>query len=495
MNKSKQSIVDTALDLPMFERTAFIEDACGDNAKLKHEVLTLLSQSDNQTPHSAMGGTNSMIGQVVGPYKIEGIIGAGGMGMIHKAKDTRLDRHVALKCLPVHLTINNQNRERFLNEARAVSRLDHPNICTLYDVGETEDKQLYLAMPYYDGYTLDKRIENGPIPWNDVVSIGKQICEGLHMAHRHDIVHRDIKPANIIVTEDNIVKILDFGVAKISGVNLTSTGVSLGTVAYMSPEQLEGKEVDARTDIWAMGVLLYEMLMGERPFKGDQAPAIIHAVLYADLPKFGFPEDIPETFSQVIQKTLVRDIEQRYPSLQELIDDLISIAGNEAITPYTNTTRSDKKKATSFTTTKIEFDLKTIDDLIGELSQHVGPMASVIVNKATGISHDYTELCKNLDKYLPDDETRHKMRQRFDIISSTETGSLVSPTTHASFSEDQINCLINISTSYIGPIAKLLVQRHSKNASSNEELSQRLADHIDNESDKDSFIDKAKDCY
>ncbi|MDH5396363.1 MAG: serine/threonine protein kinase [Gammaproteobacteria bacterium] len=431
----------------------------------------------------------------MGPYQIEGMIGAGGMGTIHKAKDTRLDRYVALKCLPPHLTVNNHNRERFLNEARAVSRLDHPNICTLYDVGETDDKQLYIALPFYEGYTLDKRIENGPMPWDEVVSISIQICEGLHAAHKHDIVHRDIKPANIIITSDNIVKILDFGVAKINGVNLTSTGVSLGTVAYMSPEQLEGKAVDARTDIWAMGVLLYEMLTGERPFKGDQAPAIIHAILYAELPDLSFSEPIPETLTQIMKNTLSRDIDCRYPSLAEFINDLHSVVGNKTIKPYTNESSSNTKSASTSQTTKVQFDVKTIDDLVKELSQHVGPMATVIVNKASGISNNYTELCKNLEKYLPDDETRQKMRHRFDVMTSAETEHVIAQDNTVSFSEEQLNCLITTSTSYIGPIAKMLVQRHSKHASSNDELCQRLADHIDNDADKIHFIDNAQKCF
>ena len=333
MSQLKQSILVSALDLPAQERNAYIEDACAGDNQLKQDVLILLSQSDNGIPENVMDSAQSVIGDIIGPYEIEGIIGAGGMGMIHKAKDTRLDRLVALKCLPPHLTIDNQNRERFLNEARAVSRLDHPNICTLYDIGETKDKQLYLAMPLYEGYTLDKLISNGPSPWYDVIAICLQICQGLLTAHKNDIVHRDIKPANIIITSDNIVKILDFGVAKISGVNLTSTGVALGTVAYMSPEQLEGKSIDGRSDIWAVGVLLYELLMGARPFEGDQAPAIIHAVLYADLPTFEFPAPIPEDLTLVMKKSLSRSLDERYPSFQEFIDDLRSISAKTPVSP------------------------------------------------------------------------------------------------------------------------------------------------------------------
>ena len=500
MSLSKQSIVDSALNLPSQKRNAYIEDACGGDKKLKQDVLVLLTQSDNETPENVPESANSIIGETVGNYKIEGIIGAGGMGMIHKAVDTRLGRYVALKCLPPHLTINNQNRERFLNEARAVSRLDHPNICTLYEIGETDDKELFIALPFYDGYTLDKRIANGPIPHEDVIAITLQIGEGLHTAHNNEIVHRDIKPANIIITTENIVKILDFGVAKISGVNLTSTGVSLGTVAYMSPEQLEGKKVDARTDIWALGVLFYEMLMGERPFKGDQAPAIIHAVLYADLPDFKLPDHLPEALTEVLKKTLTRDIDARYSSLVELMDDLRKISNNQTITPHTPTVKMDTSKSSDLDKTAINqetpmlFDQETINDLITELTAHVGPMAAILVNKAAKNSRNYVELCQHLDKHLPDDETRENMRKRFEILTSTETMNAVEPEKNFTFTDEQLDCLISTSMSFIGPIAKMLVKRHSKQAHSVEDLSSRLADHIESDTDKDTFIKNAKKC-
>lgn len=495
MSLSKQSIVDSALNLPSQKRNAYIEDACGGDRKLKQDVLVLLTQSDNETPENVPESANSIIGETVGQYQIESIIGAGGMGMIHKAKDTKLGRYVALKCLPPHLTINNQNRERFLNEARAVSRLDHPNICTLYEIGETDDKELYIALPFYEGYTLDKRIANGPIPYEDVIAITLQISEGLHHAHHNEIVHRDIKPANIIITKENILKILDFGVAKIAGVNLTSTGVSLGTVAYMSPEQLEGINVDARTDIWALGVLLYEMLMGERPFKGDQAPAIIHAVLYADLPDLKLPEHIPEALTQVLKKSITRNIDARYPSLQEFMDDLRKISNNETITPHAYVEKNSDKKVSALDLTTVNFDQNTIKNLIQQLTEHVGPMASILVNKAVKNSQNYVELCQHLDKHLPDEQTRQRMRQQFDILSSTDTMPQTVSTKLANFTEEQLDCMINVTTSFVGPMAKLLVQKYSKQTDSSDALSQKLAEHIDSESEKASFIKTAKDCF
>jgi len=492
MTSSKQSIVNNALDLPHQQRNAYIEDACAGNLKLKHDVLVLITQSDTATPENISQSALSTIGETIGPYKIESLIGAGGMGMIHKAKDTRLDRYIALKCLPPHLTVDNKNRERFLNEARAVSRLDHPNICTLYDIGETENKELYIAMPFYDGYTLDKQIENGPIPYKDVIAITLQICEGLHAAHSNQIVHRDIKPANIIIT-DNIVKILDFGVAKISGVNLTSTGVSLGTVAYMSSEQLEGKVIDARTDIWAVGVLLYEMLMGERPFKGDQAPAIIHAVLYADLPGFNLPNPIPESVTQTLRKILTRNPDNRYSSIEALMDDLRKISNNETISSHVI---SENHSSTNAVQTTVQFDEQTIEDLTTELTQHVGPIATVLLTKAINKSENYTELCQQLDHYLPDNETRKKMHHRFDILTSTETDNNLNAVQKADFfSDTELECVIDVTTSFIGPIAKLLVQRYSKKSDSTEDLYKKLSTHIENTADKNNFNKKVRNRF
>ncbi len=495
--QTARSIVDSALNLPSQKRNAFVEDACEGDQNLKQDVLILLSQSDNQSPAHASENAQSMIGEQVGPYKIESIIGAGGMGMIHKAKDTRLDRYVALKCLPPHLTVNNQNRERFLNEAKAVSRLDHPNICTLYDIGETDDKQLYIAMPFYDGYTLDKRMRNGPMPLNDTIAICLQISEGLHAAHNSGIVHRDIKPANVIVTSENIVKLLDFGVAKISGVNLTSTGVSLGTVAYMSPEQLCSEKVDARTDIWALGIMFYEMLVGERPYKGEQAPAIIHSVLYADRPDLTLPDHLPKALNLIIDKALARSVDDRYPSLVEFMADLRKISNNETIAPHVP--HISKPTFDPDATTKetvVSLEQQTIEDFTKELTKHVGPMAAVLVSKAIKTATSMEELCNKLDQHLPSDSIRQQIRQRFITSSSTTHMTAERPiTTGLTLNDEQFQCISSVTTSFIGPIGKLLVNRYSKKSQNADELCQLLAEHVDETDDKNKLINQIKNCF
>jgi len=207
-----------------------------------------------------------MIGKTVSHYEILEKLGGGGMGVVFKARDLKLDRLVALKFLPPHLVSveaesDRLQRERFVLEAKASSALDHPNIGVLYEIGETEEGETFIAMAYYEGETLRQKLAGGALPLDDAVSIAEQIAMGLAKAHEGGIVHRDIKPANIIVTRDGVVKIIDFGLAKLQeATRMTRRGAVMGTPAYMSPEQARGDDVDARTDLWSLGVVLYEML-------------------------------------------------------------------------------------------------------------------------------------------------------------------------------------------------------------------------------------------
>jgi len=231
-------------------------------------------------PTAVLGTGGPEPARTVGPYRVLERIGGGGMGIVHRAEDLRLGRIVALKFLPPDLTRDTVAKARFQQEARAASALDHPNICTIFEVGETADGQLYIVMPCYDGETLRERMERGPLPVPEAMDIAAQIARGLAKAHRQKIVHRDIKPANLMVTTDGVVKILDFGIAKLAGAaELTRTGSTVGTPAYMAPEQMRGTEVDTRSDLWSLGVVLYEMLAGRRPFPGEHAAMVREAIL------------------------------------------------------------------------------------------------------------------------------------------------------------------------------------------------------------------------
>ena len=227
-------------------------------------------------------------GTTLGPYAIVSQLGSGGMGVVYEATDPRLKRMVAIKLLPPDLTRDDTAKQRFLQEAQAASALDHPNICTIFEINETDDGQLYLVMAHYDGETLKERIARGPLALDDALDIATQVGQGLAEAHGAGIVHRDIKPANLLVTKSGVVKILDFGLAKLAGTEgVTQTGTTVGTVAYMSPEQARGQQVDHRTDIWSLGVVLYEMLAGTPPFRGENLAAVVHAILERDQPSLG----------------------------------------------------------------------------------------------------------------------------------------------------------------------------------------------------------------
>ena len=224
-------------------------------------------------------------GSALGPYTIRSQLGQGGMGVVYLAHDPKLKRQVAIKLLPPDLTRDTIAKQRFLQEAQAASALDHPNICTIPEINETADGQLYLVMAHYAGETLKERIARGPLALDDAIDIATQVGQGLAEAHGAGIVHRDIKPANLLVTKSGTVKILDFGLAKLAGSEgVTQTGTTVGTVLYMSPEQARGEEVDHRTDIWSLGVVLYEMLTGAPPFQGDNFLAISKAILESPTP-------------------------------------------------------------------------------------------------------------------------------------------------------------------------------------------------------------------
>ena len=265
-----------------------------------------------------------MIGQTIAQYQILERLGGGGMGVVYKAEDTRLKRTVALKFLPPDLTRDDDARKRFTREAQAASALDHAHICTIYEIGETEDGQLFIVMGYYAGETIKKKLARGSLPVEEAVSIAVQIAQGLARAHERGIVHRDIKPANVMVTDQGEVKILDFGLAKLVGaVDLTKVGSTVGTAAYMSPEQAQGGEVDHRTDIWSLGVVLYEMLTAQRPFRGDYEAAIAYSILNEDPEQISvLRADVSEALQQVVFKMLRKDPTERYANVDEILPGL-----------------------------------------------------------------------------------------------------------------------------------------------------------------------------
>ncbi len=274
-----------------------------------------------------------MIGQTVSHFEILERLGQGGMGVVYKARDLKLDRLVALKFLPPHLGGEDAAERRFLREARTASALDHANICTIYEIGETEDGRTFIAMAYVEGETLASRIARGPVSVEEAVRIGTKVAQGLAEAHARGIVHRDIKPGNIALTNEGAVKILDFGLAMVPGAaRITQGDTTTGTAAYMAPEQVRGDPVDPRTDIWSWGVVMYEMLTGRPPFRGDNVPAVIFSILKGDPKRISKISPVPRTLEAIVEKALSKDPSSRYRSAENLLADLPATDLSESLT-------------------------------------------------------------------------------------------------------------------------------------------------------------------
>jgi len=265
-----------------------------------------------------------MIGKTISHYRIIEKLGEGGMGVVYKAEDTKLKRTVALKFLPPELTRDPEAKQRFIHEAQAASALQHNNVATIHEFNETEDGKMFICMDCYEGEILKDKIQRGPLKVEEAIDISIQIAHGLKKAHKKGIVHRDIKPANIFITEDGVVKILDFGLAKLAGpAQLTKTGTTLGTVSYMSPEQARGEKVDHRTDIWSLGVVLYEMITRQLPFKGEYEQAVVYSILNEEPePVMAVRTGVPRELEWIVNRALAKSPDSRYQNAGDILADL-----------------------------------------------------------------------------------------------------------------------------------------------------------------------------
>lgn len=346
-----REVFGSAIERAPGERAAFVKQVCAGDEDLRREVESLLASYERdgsflEEPafrvtdeiESAEGEMLSA-GQSIGHYEVISLLGEGGMGEVYLARDERLGRRVALKLLPARFTTDRERLRRFEREAHAASVLNHPNVCTIHEVGETDEGRHYIVIEYVEGVTLREHIAGGRLSVNEVLDISTQIAAALSAAHDEGIIHRDIKPENVIIRRDGLVKVLDFGLAKLTehqqGVDLeaatraqvtTHTGLVMGTPRYMSPEQARGIAIDARTDIWSLGCVLYEMVTRRVPFEGETNSDVIVSILEREPPPLvKHAPDVPAELHRIITKALRKDREERYQSTKDLALDLRSL--------------------------------------------------------------------------------------------------------------------------------------------------------------------------
>jgi eukaryotic-like serine/threonine-protein kinase len=378
-------LYNAAVEVEEKERAFFLENACEGDQELRREVESLLAydkQAQQLLDRPAMqiaaeklaSEPPSLVGRKLGPYQIQVALGAGGMGEVYKARDTRLNRTVAIKVLPRHLLQRSDLRQRFEREARAIASLDHPYICALYDIGR-EGPTDFLVMQYLEGETLSKRLKKGPLPTAQLLSLAIQIATALDQAHRHGVVHRDLKPGNIMLTKTG-AKLLDFGLAKqnrppltrgdfrgggspvgdrwpigdglplsqTKSESLTEEGMILGTLEYMAPEQVEGKEADSRTDIFAFGVVMYEMATGRKAFEGESKASLTAAILTSEPPPITKIKPMaPPALERIVKKCLNKDPEERWQSVADLATQLQWITEGQEQVPAQTEARRKKR--------------------------------------------------------------------------------------------------------------------------------------------------------
>ena len=338
-----EALFDQVMDFAPAARQEILATACRDDPELRREVEALLELAGQSGLTARLGrrldtgaeappGGRNRSGYLAGQLRDHRAVGGGGMGVMYRAYDRGCSA-VALKFLAPSISEEPEVKSRFLQEAKAIASLDHPNLCSLFDVAEPEG-QLVIVMPFYEGETLKQKLGRGPLPLDHAVDYAVQIAAGLAHAHAAGVVHRDIKPANVIVTAGERVRILDFGIAKVSAVQakLTRTGMVLGTLAYMSPEQASGERIDHRTDLWALGVVLYEMLTGRQPFTGDSLEALFHAILWPKPERVtALRPEVPPGLEALVHRLLEKNPANRYQDAVALMAELEAVRAD--VTP------------------------------------------------------------------------------------------------------------------------------------------------------------------
>jgi serine/threonine protein kinase/ABC-type branched-subunit amino acid transport system substrate-binding protein len=386
------------------------------------------NDSQSQPPGRAPHQTTSIVDQistVYGQYEILDKIGSGGMGMVYRARDTKLHRTVALKFLSLLLSQDEQSRKRFMVEAQAISQMDHPNVCTIYDIAESDDGRLYLSMPCYEGEDLNTLLDNGEVTMAQSIDLMIQICRAIAAAHDKGVIHRDIKPANVLVTREGVAKVLDFGLAKMSDLELTQTGSTMGTMYYMSPEQLSANSIDSRADIWSLGVVFYEIMCGERPFMDKSSYAVSHKIMNGTfVPLSNKMSGAPRMAEVIISRTLQTSPNERYNTAHEMISDLL-ILQKEADPGLLKSTVDHQQASTDDSVMKSA----SLSRITGELEKHLGASAEILVSSHSGRCRTMDELKSTLALEITDEAARAEFVRNTRFISESDGGRRRTPRT------------------------------------------------------------------